>query len=84
MPRNSTGKYFLPSGNPVANGELITAKWANDTLSDIATAISDSLDRSGLGGLKSTLGVADGTQNKPGVNFTMRPTRVFTGRLRTS
>ena len=70
MPRNSTGKYFLPAGNPVANGELITAKWANDTLSDIATAISDSLDRSGLGGLKSTLGVADGTQNKPGVNFT--------------
>ena len=45
MPRNSTGKYFLPDGNPVADGELITAEWANSTLSDIATAITDSLDR---------------------------------------
>ena len=70
MPRNSTGKYFLPDGNPVADGELITAEWANSTLSDIATAITDSLDREGLGGMNAPLEVADGSLSKPGMNFT--------------
>ena len=70
MPRNSTGKYFLPSGNPVSSGELITAEWANSTLSDIASAMSDSLDREGLGGMNAPLPLADGTQSKPGWNFT--------------
>lgn len=70
MPRNSTGKYFLPSGNPVSSGEVIASEWANKTLSDIATALSDSLDREGLGGMNAPLPLADGTQAKPGWNFT--------------
>ena len=70
MPRNSTGKYFLPSGNPVSSGEVIAAEWANKTLSDLATAITDSLDREGLGGMNAPLPLADGTQSKPGMNFT--------------
>ena len=70
MPRNSTGKYFLPSGNPVASGETISADWANDTLSDIAAAVTDSLDRNGLGGMKAPMKLSDGTQAAPGMGFT--------------
>ena len=70
MPRNSTGKYFLPSGNPVASGETISADWANDTLSDIAAAVTDSLDRNGLGGMKAPMKLSDGTQSAPGLGFT--------------
>ena len=70
MPRNSTGKYFLPAGNPVASGEVISSDWANNTLSDLATAVTDSLDRNGLGGMKAPMKLSDGTQSAPGLGFT--------------
>lgn len=44
MPRNPvTGVYTLPAGNPVVTGTVIDPVWANNTLSDIALAISQSL-----------------------------------------
>lgn len=47
MPRSPQGLYTLPAGNPVTPGTLIESKWANDTMSDIADALTGSLPRNG-------------------------------------
>jgi hypothetical protein len=53
----------LPAGNPVVTGTTISSTWANNTLSDIATALTQSLAKDGqttptanipLGGFKIT------------------------------
>lgn len=43
MPRDVNGTYTLPGGNPVVPNTTITSNWANITLSDIATALTNSL-----------------------------------------
>ena len=47
MPRNGSGNYNLPSGNPVVTQTLITSTWANVTMADLALAITQSLSRDG-------------------------------------
>jgi len=47
MPRNSQGLYTLPAGNPVISGTLIESAWANGTMDDVATALTQSLPRDG-------------------------------------
>ena len=47
MPRNSSGVYSLPAGNPVIPDTLIESTWANPTMSDIGQALTDSLPRNG-------------------------------------
>lgn len=48
MPRNGSGVYNLPTGiNPVTPNTPITSSWANTTLGDIASALSQSLARDG-------------------------------------
>jgi len=47
MPRNLSGTYTLPSGNPVTAGTTITTTWANNTLNDIATALTQSVSSDG-------------------------------------
>ena len=63
MSRNGTGTYTLPAGNPVVTGTTISSTWANTSLSDIATALTQSLAKDGqtvptanipLGGFKIT------------------------------
>jgi hypothetical protein len=63
MPRSGTGTYVLPAGNPVVTGTTISSTWANNSLSDIATALTQSLAKDGqttptanipLGGFKIT------------------------------
>jgi len=50
MSRDSNGDYTLPAGvNPVVAATTITDDWANTTLQDVATALTDSLDRQGRG-----------------------------------
>lgn len=70
MPRNGSGTYTLPSGNPVTSGTLIEANWANNTLSDLAAEMTDSLSRSGEGGMLAPLRFADGTVGAPGFAWT--------------
>lgn len=43
MSRNGSGTYSLPAGNPVTTNTTITSTWGNTTLSDIATALTQSL-----------------------------------------
>lgn len=47
MPRNGSGSYSLPAGNPVVTGTTITSTWANTTLSDIGTALTGSIAADG-------------------------------------
>lgn len=67
MSRNGSGIYSLPAGNPVVTGTTISSTWANNTLSDIATALTASIAKDGqttptanlpMGGFKHT-GAAD-------------------------
>ena len=47
MSRNGTGTYNLPAGNPVVTGTSISSTWANNTLTDIANALSGSVAADG-------------------------------------
>mgnify|MGYP003645239490 CR=1 FL=1 len=69
MPRDSAGNYALPAGNPVVSGTVIDTTWANPTMTDIATAIQDSLSRSGEGGMLVAFRNVDGTEAAPGITF---------------
>ncbi len=74
MPRNSAGVYSLPAGNPVVTGTVISSTWANTTLTDIGNEITQSLDRSGDGGMLAPLQLADGTAGAPGLTWSTEPT----------
>jgi hypothetical protein len=60
MSRNGNGTYNLPAGNPVVTGTTISSTWANNTLADMANAITGSIAADGqtpiTGGLKGTNG----------------------------
>jgi hypothetical protein len=77
MPRNPSGTYTLPSGNPVEAGTLIEANWANTTLNDIANELTDSLSRSGEGGMLAPFRLADGLQATPGIAWLNEPSTGF-------
>jgi hypothetical protein len=47
MSRNGSGTYSLPSGNPVVTQTTISSTWANNTLSDIANALTQSVSADG-------------------------------------
>lgn len=55
MPRDSSGQYQLPTGNPVLSGTLIRSEWANNTMNDVARTLTDSLDRNGNGRMLAPL-----------------------------
>lgn len=74
MSRDVNGNYTLPSGNPVVTGTVIESDWANTTMSDIAQALTDSLSRSGFGGMLVPFKNADGTVGSPGMSWTNEPT----------
>src|SRR5574341_175442 len=70
MARNAGGTYSLPLG-PVATGTTILSTWANTTLNDLAPELTDSLSRSGKGGMQAPLGLQDGTLGGPGLAFNL-------------
>lgn len=47
MSRNGSGTYSLPSGNPVVTNTTISSTWANNTLNDIASALTGSIAADG-------------------------------------
>lgn len=77
MPRNASGTYTLPAGNPVVSGNIIEASWANSTMSDMATELTNSLSRSGAGGMTGAFRAADGSASVPGVAFGSETTTGF-------
>jgi hypothetical protein len=69
MPRNSSGTYTLPTGNPITTRTLIESSWANSTLGDIANEITGSLARNGAGGMTGPLKATDGGVTAPSITF---------------
>lgn len=74
MPRDANGDFTLVAGNPVASGTTITTAWANNTLDDIKAALTDSLSRSGKGGMQAVLELLAGSAATPGLAFEADPT----------
>lgn len=88
IPRDGAGNYNLPAGNPVVSGQTIESIWANTTMDDIAAAMTDSLSRSGNGGMLAPFLFSDGTAALPGAAWSLEPQtgfyRAATGDLRVS
>ena len=77
MPRNVNGEYELPAGNPVVSGTIISTNWANDTMADLATALTNSLSRNGNGGMLAPFLNADGSESAPGIAWSNEPSTGF-------
>ena len=89
MSRNGSGTYTLPAGNPVVTGTTISSTWANNTLTDIANGLTQSVSADGqtpitgalqMGSNKIT-GMAAGTVAGDAVEFAQFSTPTFTGNV---
>ena len=77
MSRNGSGVYSLPAGNPVVTNTTISSTWANNTLTDIATALTNSISADGQTVVTGNLqmnsnkltGLAVGTVNGDSVEY---------------
>jgi len=86
MSRNGSGTYTLPAGNPVVTGTTIASTWANNTLTDIATALTGSLAADGqttaTGNLKMgnnrITGLANGTLSTDATTVSQVDTAIAT------
>src|SRR5262252_1573202 len=74
MPRDTSGNYTLPPENPVFPNDTIETAWANDTMTDLGSAVTDSLSRSGKGGMLVPLKFNDGAIGAPGMTWVNEPT----------
>ena len=87
MSRNGSGTYTLPAGNPVVTGTVIATTWANNTMNDLASAMTDSVAADGQTPMTGPLNLnsnkisnlANATLAGDGVNFGQFSTPTFTG-----
>lgn len=70
MPRDASGTYTTPAGQPVTGGTAISAAVFNALVSDLASEMTDSLSRSGKGGMSVPIPFADGNVSAPAISFT--------------
>lgn len=71
--RNSSGTMSLTSvagGYPYVSGQTISSSGVNSNLAEVVTELSDSLSRSGKGGMTAALRGTDGTAALPAYSFT--------------
>jgi len=73
MARSPTGTFTLVAGNPVITGTIITSDWANTTMPDIGAALTDSLSRTGQGGMLAPFRGVSGSATSPAHSFTNFP-----------
>lgn len=69
MPRDVSGNYTLPIGNPVVANTIIDVAWANPTMADLAQALTESLSRSGQGGMLGPFRLSAGSLINPALTF---------------
>ena len=72
MPRQISGIYTLPNG-PVMPDTTIESLDENQTRNDIATELTNSLDRNGRGGMLAPFRIFDGTMAAPGLAWLNDP-----------
>lgn len=89
MSRNGSGTYTLPAGNPVVTGTTISSSDFNNTMNDIATALTGSVAADGqtpmsgplaMGSNKIT-GLATGNSTNDAVNWGQFTAPTFTGNV---
>lgn len=77
MPRNGSGTYQLPAGQPVVTGTVISSSTFNTLTNDLANALTQSLSKDGqtpatanlpMGGFKLT-GLANGSASTDSVSY---------------
>lgn len=69
MPRDGSGAYTLPGGNPVVSGTTIDSVWANTTMTDFATQLNNVLTRDGLLGPTAPFRITAGSAGAPSLTF---------------
>lgn len=69
MPRNGSGQMAAPGSYPPAPGSRINLDDYKALVDDLTAELTDSLSRSGKGGMTGALRVKDGTLDLPGVAF---------------
>ena len=87
MSRNGSGVYSLPAGNPVVTGTVISTTWANNTMNDLASAMTDSVAADGQTPMTGPLNlnsnkvtnVANATLTGDAVNYGQFSTPTFSG-----
>lgn len=83
MARNGSGTYVLPAGNPVVTGSVVSSTWANNTLNDIATALTGSLSADGQTNPTGALTMAGFNHTNVG-NATLRTHYLAAGQFQDS
>jgi hypothetical protein len=73
MPRSGAGTYNPPGTYPPTPGSLISLDDYKALVNDIVSEITDSLSRSGKGGMLAAVRGVDGTQSAPAFSFTSDP-----------
>jgi hypothetical protein len=87
MSRNGSGTYTLPAGNPVVSQTIISSTWANNTMNDLASAMTDSVAADGQTPMTGPLNLnsnkivnlATGTTSNDAINYTQFNTPTFGG-----
>ena len=90
MSRNGSGVYTLPAGNPVVTGTTISSTWANNTMNDLASALTDSVAADGQTPMTGNLdmnthkvvGLVAGTAAGEAIEFAQFDTPTFNGNVR--
>lgn len=89
MSRNGSGTYTLPAGNPVVTGTTISSSWANNTMNDLAAALTDSVAADGQTPMTGNLdlntnkivNLVAGTVAGDAIEFAQFKTPTFTGNV---
>ena len=89
MSRNGSGTYSLPAGNPVVTGTTISSTWANNTMNDLAAALTDSVAADGQTPMTGNLdlntnkivNLVAGSVAGDAVEFAQFKTPTFTGNV---
>jgi len=89
MSRNGSGVYSLPAGNPVVTGTTISSTWANNTMNDLAAALTDSVAADGQTPMTGNLdlnthkivNLVAGSAAGDAIEFAQFKTPTFTGNV---
>jgi len=77
MPRDISGNYTLPVGNPVVDGTIIDVGWANPTMADVAVQLNNVITRDGVLGATAPIKFDTGSAAAPSITFTADPALGF-------
>jgi hypothetical protein len=73
MPRDISGNYTLPVGNPVVDGTIIDVGWANPTMADITVQLNNVLTLDGVLPATAPIKFATGSAAAPSITFNADP-----------